>query len=115
VVYWNHKRTGPKLWILSLTDGTERPVTSAVGVRKLLGWSADGQWIYVHHESQGEQALFRISAASGTSERWVTLPFTQNTECTGMTTDGQSFVCAVSEGDSDAWQVEDFDGARREL
>ena len=113
VAYWNRKNEKAGLWILSLQDGSERCLAPAPELLKPIGWSADGQWIYVQHESQrqGVMELLRISAASGTSEPWVTLPFAQSSDCTSMTSDGQRFVCAVSEGDSDAWLVEGFDDA----
>ncbi|HEX2569086.1 MAG TPA: protein kinase [Polyangia bacterium] len=112
VANWNRKKEGGAgLWILSLVDGSERNLAPAPELLKPIGWSADGQWIYVQHESQrqGVTELLRISVASGASEPWVTLPFAQSSDCTGMTPDGRRFVCAVSEGDSDAWLVEGFD------
>ena len=111
VVYWNRKREGGGLWVLSLTDDTERCLAPAPELLKPIGWSADGQWIYVQHESQGQglTELLRISATSGASQLWVTLPFPQSVDCTGMTSDGRRFICTVSEGESDAWLVEGFD------
>lgn len=113
VAYWNRKQEKAGLWLLSLQDGSERCLAPAPELLKPIGWSSDGQWIYVQHESQrqGLTELLRISATSGASEPWVTLPFAQSSDCTSMTADGRHFVCAVSEGDSDAWLVEGFDDA----
>jgi Tol biopolymer transport system component len=107
-IAWNRRHEEPSVWIISSSGRVKSRIGSAGAVTIWpLGWSSDGRWIYAADEEA--KKILRLPAEGGKPESWVTLPFTQDADCTSVTTDGQRFVCAVQEGDADAWLVENFD------
>jgi len=109
-ITWN-RRGNPGLWLVSLTDHSERLVAEENVFA--VGWSPDGTKIYALHHYPGVQTfLFEdhvlvIPAEGGNSRTLFTLPGA----ITGVSIspDGQKFVCSTSESISDIWLIENFD------
>lgn len=111
VVFSGFRQGVPMVWIVSLPDGAVTLLQTPQRLAAPVGWSADARWVYMEQETSGDDEVLRLPAAGGKPEHWVTLPLGQDSGCAHMTADGGRFVCAIQEGESDAWLVEDFDGA----
>jgi Tol biopolymer transport system component len=111
VVWWDRAGEGPSLQVISLTDGAQTtiaPSTSTIDPRP-VGWSDDGQWIYVFRRAPGGGEILRFPSAGGAPEPWGTATFGRDAICPSMALDGRRFACMVEEGQTDGWLIEDFD------
>ncbi len=94
-------------WQASVLDGFLIP----------LGWSADGSWIFA--VEGGKRELLKVPAVADATPTTVgTLPFDYDlvggsAYCTAITSDGKQAVCILTEKQSDAWLVENFDPEMR--
>jgi Tol biopolymer transport system component len=104
-VHWNRGgRTA--VWVVSLTDFSQTLLLTGSRYRP-VGWSADGESVYVLNIET--QAIFRIPARGGMAAEVGIVPF-KSGDCTLQEHgDTLSLACAVSQGTSDAWVIENFD------
>jgi Tol biopolymer transport system component len=110
IVRWN-RLSGMSLWLIDTASGEERslhtsPATSPVG------WSPDGQWIWVLDSSgSATPKVIRIPIGGGPPEAVYDLTFSGEKSVTSlaMAPDGSFFVASVGEDQSDIWLVDNFD------
>jgi Tol biopolymer transport system component/predicted Ser/Thr protein kinase len=99
-LFWNRlPRSG--LWVVSLTDSTQRTLLAGGGSPS--AWTPAGDAVYM-----AWRVIYRVSLAHGDTTRVVRLPF----EVFGgveMTPDARTVICTVPESQSDVWVVDDFD------
>jgi hypothetical protein len=75
-----------------------------------LGYSNDGRTIYAAKGPGGQfRELFQVPADGGTPSRLAALPFDQPADEIELVPGTRSFLCAITETDSDIWFVENFD------
>jgi len=114
-VHWSQYFAGVHgLWMISLVDDWQASVLD--GFLIPLGWSADGSWIFA--VEGGKRELLKVPAVADATPTTVgTLPFDYDlmglSYCTAITSDGKQAVCVVTEKQSDAWLVENFDPEMR--
>lgn len=114
-VHWSQYFAGIHgLWMISLVDDWQASVLE--GFLIPLGWSADGSWIFA--VEGGKRELLKVPAVADATPTTVgTLPFDYDlmglSYCTAITSDGKQAVCVLTEKQSDAWLVENFDPEMR--
>jgi Tol biopolymer transport system component len=114
VVWWNRRIKQPYdrgVWLLSWPGREERRLTSEDLTP--IGWSADGEWIYA--TAFAGRAVFRVSGRTGKTERIGQFPVgtLENNLC-DLTPDRSAIICSLTEQQSDAWLMENFDPEVRE-
>jgi len=104
-VHWNRSgRTA--VWVVSLRDSSQTLLLTGSRYRP-VGWSADGESVYVLNSET--HAIFLIPAVGGMATEVGVVPF-KNADCTLQEHGDALFLaCAVSQGTSDAWAIENFD------
>ena len=106
-------RPSPSLWLISRADLSQVLLHSyRQDWFELIGWSADGRWIYVADTETGKPRIARILVAGGESETVATLPFEPGLWAS-MTADGKRFVFEVWQAQSDVWMLENFEPENR--
>lgn len=122
-VVWNRGHDGG-IWAISVSDSSETLVCKPEPYPFLIGWSADGKWIYAFDgtraasrgpstaigETMTGTRIMMIPSSGGEARILVTLPF-EEIGSMSMTPDGKHFVCTVYESRTDVWMVERFDAA----
>jgi eukaryotic-like serine/threonine-protein kinase len=105
-VMWNRtKQRG--LWLLSWPVREERFLA---GELTPLGWSADDQWVYA--EPSAGLTIVRVSVVDGKVEPVSSFSGGSIRHCT-LTPDARTVICPVTELNTDAWVIDDFDPAVR--
>jgi dipeptidyl aminopeptidase/acylaminoacyl peptidase len=103
-LHWN--RSGRGLWVISLTDGEQKPVGERVGLR-VLGWSPDEEWIYGFRGNSSQ--VIRYSLADHSAVVVATIECGTNVSSVSMTPDARRFVYVCDEEQSDLWIAENVD------
>jgi Tol biopolymer transport system component len=105
---WNREDAqGYGVWTVSLADGSSR--FTAPGVAP-LGYGDEGRTLYAFGPTKAPiRELFEVPAGGGTPVRVGALPFERPVTEMALVPGTRSFVCVVSEADSDIWFVEGFD------
>ena len=102
------------LWVLSWSSRQPRFLTPNVDP---IGWSQDNEWIYGSQNStnplvrvDSTNALVRVSLRTSKVDPIGSFPRGSLTlgSCS-LTPDRQAIICALTEGNSDAWIIDDFD------
>ena len=80
-----------------------------------IGWSQDGEWIYAFPAMQSAKAqnssgLVRVSQRTASVEPVGSFPtgYLAPGSCS-LTPDRSAIICALTEENSDAWIIDDFD------
>jgi len=73
-----------------------------------IGWSPDGEWLYRLSSRNDSSLISAMRIEDRTSKDILVLPWSQVSEV-AMSPNCSTFVCVVSEGQFDAWLIEDFD------
>jgi Tol biopolymer transport system component len=110
VVYWNRREAAREmvgLWIISLEDSSQ--VLLCSGGINPIEWSSDGSWVFARNPYQKSSEILMVPVNGGEAKSFVTLPFENIGRQISMLPNGQEFVCAVSETQSDVWLMENFD------
>ena len=111
VVVWRHRQYLEwRLWVISLIDNSETPVSGGdLGTDHLTpaGWSPDGSTIYAYVGNK----MMSIPAAGGTPHTVFAAP--EDIAAASVSSDGKNFVYSLSETKSDVWIVDNFDPAYR--
>jgi Tol biopolymer transport system component len=97
-----------RLAIYSVDDHAELWTVPFDRMGGLIGWSQDGQWLYLESTDSTETSISRIRIGDGFKEPVVDLPWTDIYEI-AMTTNCSTFVCVRGQSQSDIWLVENFD------
>jgi Tol biopolymer transport system component/DNA-binding winged helix-turn-helix (wHTH) protein len=121
-VFWN-RPNGRGIWVMDLATGRK---TMLLGSEKAdavpLGWSPDGQRLYLwggeqfayrgrtvkFGETTKDMRVLAVPATGGPVSTVAVLPFTE-VGGISITPDGRRFVCAVYSSRSDVWIVDHFD------
>ncbi len=98
--------------MISIEDSSQTFIKQ--GRLKSLGWSEDGQWIYVVDRNIPGLNIFRISLKNNQTEMVLHVPPSQGVDHASalqvsMTPDGRSFIFPVFQRYSDIWVIENFD------
>ncbi len=104
-VYWN-RRPVRGLWIISLQDSSQ--VLLHPGFIFPIGWSSNGNWVYSLNDAEKPSEILMIPVSSGEAKTFLTLPF-EKIGAISMSPDGKKIICTISETQSDAWLMENFD------
>jgi Tol biopolymer transport system component/predicted Ser/Thr protein kinase len=116
-IHWNRflnrpgDRAGNGVWVVSLTEPSQTFAYrySQMFTSTCLGWSPDGEWIYVTNtDSTGRLLVCRVSEREGIVDTVCLLPL-RDVAQVSMTPDCNRFVCVVQERISDLWLIEHFD------
>jgi hypothetical protein len=122
---WNRPPTRG-IWIIDRGHRSERLLyPSATRSVRPIGWSRDGEWIYVVEgkiglfrgatsfvgETMTDVKILRIASNGGGVETVAPLPGDEIGSVT-MTPDGRRFIYPVFSSRSDVWIVDDFDVQR---
>jgi Tol biopolymer transport system component len=94
------------IWIVSLKDSSQ-----SLAYRRYLmpiQWSADGKWIYAWDHKARSPEILMVNASNGKAKEFLTLPL-KDIRSISMCPDGKKIIVTVSETQSDAWLVENFD------
>jgi Tol biopolymer transport system component/DNA-binding winged helix-turn-helix (wHTH) protein len=107
-VWWNRRPRG--IWVISLDGSSEFLVHEVArgGSYWPLGWSPDGNWIYISKLGD-EGRILKLPVTGGEPSMVANLPY-DNIWYLSMAPDGKKFVFTVHEEKRDVWLVEDFDG-----
>jgi len=73
-----------------------------------IGWSSDGEWLYRLSSRNDSSFISAVRIEDSTTEDILALPWSQVSQV-AMTPNCSTFVCVVSEGQFDAWLIENFD------
>jgi len=73
-----------------------------------LGWSPDGEWLYLTSSDSSSTLISRMRIADGFAEPLVSLPW-PNVWDIAMAPNCSTFVCVRGDQQSDIWLVENFD------
>lgn len=104
-VYWNRTDGQRGIWIIA--GDAHRRIYA--GNHMLIGWSADGEWIYF--VPRNTSSIWRVSP-NGVAEEVLRLPWSPPEFSLGtMTPDGSAFVFSVRDSESDIWMIDNFDPA----
>jgi len=103
-VSWNRKHS-VGIWVLGILDSSELKIFDHM--RHIVGWSADGRWVYVIDAGEGS-SLLRIPSSGGEAETVLTPPF-ENTIIHDISPDGKRLLAVVDQYTSDLWLAENFD------
>ena len=104
-VFWN-RAGGPGTWVISLEDSSQ----TLVHTGSPMGWTADGQFVYVQEDDSDDMLL--VPSTGGEASIVATMPF-GNAYCVPVERrDVLDLVCTVRRTVSDAWMIEDFDPTR---
>ena len=106
-IAWN--RSPLALWSITREPYSERMVSEEPLAP--VGWSPDGQWIYVTRMYPFSSFVGRVPATGGDREVLVTLP--GDVTFASVDPGGTRIVAAVREVQSDVFVVEDFDRRQR--
>jgi DNA-binding SARP family transcriptional activator/Tol biopolymer transport system component len=107
---------GEYRWVLTVTsmrDGTERQLAADTTQWIPLGWSRDGQWVYVRDVDShlvGGRRVAAVPVAGGPIRPIRTLPEGQIDDVV-LSSDGKQVFYIQLEAESDVWLVEGFDPA----
>jgi WD40-like Beta Propeller Repeat len=102
-VFWNRSE-GAGLWIITQEERREQLLQP--GEYYPLGWSADGNFVYVI--KRGETDILKIALRKGTQTRTlITLP--GHVFAGAVSPDGRKIIISVGEVKSDVWLMKDFD------
>jgi len=101
------------IWLMKYPDGLPQRILDrhSTAWKAPLGWSRDGDWIYLRDAYQHDNpVIYRLSASGMIDTVWV-LPLSglRSPNSVSMSPDCRQLVAAVTEGTSDLWMVEDFD------
>jgi len=111
-LYWNHEKEGFSIWVFDLRDGSRRVVWK--NVANVLGWSGDGEWIYL---SPGPGSVLAIAAdGKGKPRSLVDSPAQRNVTFSSAQDvgGGKTVLLGTSaEFASDIWVVQGFATGRR--
>jgi len=100
------------LWIIPIEDSSQAYYLKEDAFP--IGWSANGNWIYVAKRLARMIEILKISIRGDKTQNILTIPFTLEKDYPmirqiSMTVDGRQFVFPVSKYHSDVWIVENFD------
>ena len=109
VAVYRNRPPNQWLWLVTPNPYAEKVVTRAA--LNPIGWSADGQWVYVIQSFAHAGAVGRVPAAGGEQEVLFTLP--GDVRFGSVDRSGARIVASVSATRSDAFVVENFDPRRR--
>lgn len=73
-----------------------------------IGWSPDGEWLYCLSSRNDSSFISGLRIEDRITKVILALPWSQVSEV-ATSTNCSTFVCVVSEGQFDAWLLEDFD------
>jgi len=105
---------GEYRWVLTVTsmsDGTERQLVADTTQWIPLGWSRDGQWVYVRDVDShlvGGRRVAAVPVAGGQIRPLRTLPEGPIDDVV-LSPDGKQMFFIPMEAESDVWLVEGFD------
>jgi hypothetical protein len=110
-IFWMTRGTG--LYVLSWPSREPRFLAPNLAP---IGWSQDGEWIYALQAVQpfkaqnSTNALVRVSPRTSKVEPIGSFPrgYLTRGSCS-LTPDRQAIICALTEENSDAWIIDDFD------
>ena len=101
-------RSKKELAIYSVDDHTELWTAPFDWERRLIGWSQDGEWLYLKTPDSTKTAINRIRITDGFTEPVVSLPWTDIYEI-AMSPNCSTFICVRGRSQSDIWLIENFD------
>ena len=110
VVFWN-RRIPPKpgVWLISLVDSSQICLESGRFFALPLGWSSDCNWVYAGKTLGSETEIVMLPAEGNKPKRLITLPLPFERIGISMHPNGKRFAYVLSEAQSDAWLMENFD------
>ena len=73
-----------------------------------LGWSQDGEWLYLTSFDSSSTKISRLRITDGSVEPYASLPWSNIWEI-AMAPNCSTFVCVRGDQQSDIWLVENFD------
>ncbi len=102
------KRNKRTLLIYSLDSHTELQSFPVDRATDCLGWSPNGEWLYLTSPDSSSTVINRMRIADGRAEPVVSLPW-PNVWDIAMAPNCSTFVCVRGDQQSDIWLVENFD------
>ena len=108
-VHWNRTaQDADGVWVVSLEESSQIFVRH--GNAWPVGWSPDGEWVFVVEDRDGSTMLAAVPVAGGDARDVAILPWRGPDSVPSChTLDGRQFVCGAYEMLSDVWLVENFD------
>ena len=114
-VYWNRSLgdqgtpAGRGIWTMAPDGGDQRMILHRDSIYAPLGWSSDGNSLYVYSsEMSANPDIFILPATGGAAKKVTEIPLRDVTSLR-MSPDCKRFICCVGDRRSDLWLVEDFD------
>ena len=115
-VAWNRTdEFGRGIWVISLDDSSQ--VLVKKGIYLPIGWSPDGQWIYIYETVKDRIKILMFEIESGEERLVAEVPIRfELGRPSGlyMSPDAQKFIFPISVTNSDAWLIENLDEIRKQ-
>ncbi|UCC44907.1 MAG: PD40 domain-containing protein, partial [Candidatus Zixiibacteriota bacterium] len=102
------KRNKWTIVIYSLDDHTRLWACPSDRATDCLGWSPDGEWLYLASFDSPSTSINRMRISDGSVIPVVTLPWSNVWEI-AMAPSCSTFICVRGDRQSDVWLVADFD------
>lgn len=106
---WHVRGRSVRSLVIYTLDDHDRPwATLSDWETDIIGWSQDGEWLYLSTDDSSTTSISRMHIIDGTVVPVLSLPW-PNVWDIAMAPNCSTFVCVRGDQQSDIWLVENFD------